>query len=167
MAVAPATAPPPNVADALTALRDIHLPSAVSWWPLAPGWWVLAGVLVVVVAATVVWLRYRRRSVKRRALAELESVAARFRSSGDPADLAAGLSTLVRRVALVRFDSREVAGLCGIDWVAFLASTGGSRGFPEEIADDLMMALYARPSAAQVDPDRWIGAVGGWIRRVS
>ncbi len=20
-------------------LRDLHLPDAVGWWPLAPGWW--------------------------------------------------------------------------------------------------------------------------------
>ena len=20
-------------------LRDLHLPDAISWWPLAPGWW--------------------------------------------------------------------------------------------------------------------------------
>ena len=22
-------------------LRDLHLPEAISWWPLAPGWWLL------------------------------------------------------------------------------------------------------------------------------
>ena len=22
-------------------LRDLHLPDAIGWWPLAPGWWVL------------------------------------------------------------------------------------------------------------------------------
>ena len=20
-------------------LRDLHLPDAIGWWPLAPGWW--------------------------------------------------------------------------------------------------------------------------------
>ena len=22
-------------------LRDLHLPEAIGWWPLAPGWWVV------------------------------------------------------------------------------------------------------------------------------
>ena len=29
-------------------LRDLHLPEAVGWWPLAPGWW---GVIAVVTAS--------------------------------------------------------------------------------------------------------------------
>ena len=27
-------------------LRDLHLPEAVGWWPLAPGWWVLIALAV-------------------------------------------------------------------------------------------------------------------------
>ncbi|MDP7406676.1 MAG: DUF4381 domain-containing protein, partial [SAR324 cluster bacterium] len=27
--------------DPLAALRDVHLPPAVSWWPPAPGWWII------------------------------------------------------------------------------------------------------------------------------
>jgi len=46
----------------LEQLRDIHLPEAVHWWPPAPGWWIVAALLL----ALTVWLsrylqaRYRR-----------------------------------------------------------------------------------------------------------
>ena len=47
---------------ALEQLRDIHLPQAVHWWPPAPGWWIVAAVVL----ALMIWLsrylqaRYRR-----------------------------------------------------------------------------------------------------------
>jgi len=46
----------------LEQLRDIHLPEAVHWWPPAPGWWIVAALLL----ALTIWLsrylqaRYRR-----------------------------------------------------------------------------------------------------------
>ncbi|PCJ36311.1 MAG: hypothetical protein COA75_07800 [Cellvibrionales bacterium] len=46
----------------LEQLRDIHLPEAVPWWPPAPGWWIVAALLL----ALTIWLsrylqaRYRR-----------------------------------------------------------------------------------------------------------
>ncbi len=39
----------------LANLRDLAEPSPVPWWPLAPGWWVLLGVLAV----TTGWLTLR------------------------------------------------------------------------------------------------------------
>ena len=40
------------------ALRDIHLPGDPSWWPPAPGWWMLA---LLLVAAHLVLVRRRER----------------------------------------------------------------------------------------------------------
>jgi len=46
----------------LEQLRDIHLPEAVHWWPPAPGWWIVAALLLTLT----IWLsrylqaRYRR-----------------------------------------------------------------------------------------------------------
>jgi hypothetical protein len=47
---------------ALEQLRDIHLPQAVHWWPPAPGWWIVAALILTLT----IWLsrylqaRYRR-----------------------------------------------------------------------------------------------------------
>ncbi|HET9483332.1 MAG TPA: DUF4381 domain-containing protein, partial [Xanthomonadales bacterium] len=48
-------------------LRDIHLPAEPSWWPPAPGWWLLA---ILVIAALVFLVRFawrKRRELRRRA----------------------------------------------------------------------------------------------------
>ena len=33
--------------DAALPLRDLRLPEPVGWWPPAPGWWILAAIVVV------------------------------------------------------------------------------------------------------------------------
>ena len=40
-------------------LRDLHLPDAIGWWPLAPGWWGVLVILAVGLAYTT-WRLYRR-----------------------------------------------------------------------------------------------------------
>ena len=51
--------------DPLSQLADIHLPYPVSFWPLAPGWWVLIGILVVI-AIWMLVLAFRRLLWKKR-----------------------------------------------------------------------------------------------------
>ena len=50
-----------NQGDPLAELRDIHLPEAVSLWPLAPGWWLLLALIAAVLGLSIaVWLRRYR-----------------------------------------------------------------------------------------------------------
>ncbi|MGB5468066.1 MAG: DUF4381 family protein, partial [Sedimenticolaceae bacterium] len=50
---------PSDTAIGLTGLRDYHLPDAVGWWPPAPGWWLLFGLLLVL-GGLFVWWSMRR-----------------------------------------------------------------------------------------------------------
>lgn len=98
----------PGVAQSVAAaakqgpeLRDIHLPAEPSWWPPAPGWWVLAGLLLVALLAGVwLWRRHRRALGQRqRVLLELDRLALQHERDGDQVALASGLHQLLRRVA--------------------------------------------------------------------
>ena len=55
--------------DLLQQLHDIHLPAALGRWPLAPGWLVLLGMLLLLLILGVVWgwRWFRRGKVKREA----------------------------------------------------------------------------------------------------
>ncbi len=156
-------------ADSLAALRDIHLPEAVSFWPLAPGWWALLALAFAAIAlAAVVWRR-RRRSARRTALTLLAQAEGRFRADGDAKQLATALSSLLRRVALLRFPRRQVASLHGEGWTSFLAGSARRTGFPDDVARALEACLYG-PCAPEADRDAgdaWIAATGAWIRRVA
>jgi hypothetical protein len=116
-------------------LRDIHLPDAVSWWPPAYGWWLLALVLGVLV-----WMAWRlarswpaRRSlaqVRERALKELETVEARYQAAGDARAAVAAMSVVLRRVALSLAPREEVAALTGERWLRWLAQRCDAPDFP-------------------------------------
>lgn len=156
----------PANTEALAQLRDIHLPGAVSFWPLAPGWWLLLGMLLAIGVAIALYRRARRRSLKRAALRELEGIEQSYRSNGDIGRLALELATLLRRVAVVRFPRRDVASLHGPGWSQFLLRTDAGGGLTEEIVRELSVAIYAGPSAASVAShvDVWSEAARGWIR---
>jgi len=157
------------LATALEQLRDIHLPDAVPMWPPAPGWWFAFGIMIL--AATVVCLRIRahRRSLRRAALRELDTVENSYRITSDAAVLARSLSALLRRTALARFGRERVAGLYGNEWIEFLAATTPAASATVASADALTRTMYARPGRP-LDPrqgEMWIADVRAWIRSLS
>jgi hypothetical protein len=158
----------PQANDALAALRDIHLPAAVSFWPPAPGWWALLVATAVAGAVACLLVRQRRRSAHRTALVRLAEVESRFQVDGDTRRLAAALSNLLRRVALLRFPRRDVASLYGEQWLGFLSTSAPHTRFPAEVLHGLERCLYGEPRAEDSEAaEAWITATGAWIRRIS
>ncbi len=133
----------PTPPDALADLRGYHLPDPVSWWPPAPGWWLLAALVLatLVVVSLLLWRRYRNRAALRAALSELERLDQQ-QAVTDPAGFARSLSRLLRRYALTRFPHDQVAGLTGNDWLRFLDIHGGGTTFSEGAGRLLTEAPY-------------------------
>lgn len=132
-------------ADPLAALRPLHLPDTVGWWPPAPGWWLLGIALIAVVTLGIRALRRRRRRsrYRRAALAELAACAREARASGDAQGFAANASAILRRAALHRYPRARVAPLCGDAWLAFLEESGRISGFRDGAGRVLGEAVYA------------------------
>ncbi|NEV60751.1 DUF4381 domain-containing protein [Thiorhodococcus minor] len=134
--------------DPLADLRAWHLPEPVSWWPPAPGWWILLGLVMLASLAVALWLRRRHRRGRawRAAKQELAALRAAYASEGDARHYAMGLSRLLRRLALLRFPRERVAGLSGADWLEFLDATGGAGDFAKGPGRTLLLAY--RPASA-------------------
>ena len=152
-----------NPADPLAALRDIHVPDPPGLWPPAPGWIAIAGLVTAagVAAGIVAMRRWRAGRVRREALASLRSLRARHRAGAPEGEVAMELSMLVRRVALARRPRKEVAGLTGEGWIAWLESTLPGIGASARAA--LLEAPYAREG--RFDAARALAACEHWIRR--
>lgn len=103
-------------------LRDLHLPHAVGWWPLAPGWWALIALATVGLVWLLIWYRERRRqsAARRYALKQLKLYTDAYTKYRNAVLLGSQLSGLLRRTMLAYAPRGRVAGLTGDDWLAFL-----------------------------------------------
>lgn len=141
-------------------LRDIHLPNA-PWWPLAPGWLLLAGLLVLAAACAGGWLlRRARRRPLAAALREIDRLAAAFADDGDVAALVDAASRLLRRVA--RTVDPAAAATDGEAWREFVqagARNPGIRGALDALLD---ARFRAHP---QLDGVALIVALRAWCKQ--
>lgn len=136
-------------------LRDLHLPDAVGWWPLAPGWWLL--VLVTAVAAGYgLWRLYRRRQInrpRRYALRELARYEAEYLEHRNPVMLGKQVSELLRRGMLAYVPRDEVAGLTGESWLAWLDQGMPLPYFHTQGGKSLLQLPYRDPAGDFSDVD--------------
>ncbi|WP_446809084.1 DUF4381 domain-containing protein [Methylomonas sp. 2BW1-5-20] len=100
-------------------LKDIHLPSPVSFWPPAPGWWLLAVLLPLsIVALRYFYKRIRRQTAVKTAAKLLSGI--RRDSGADVRQTLVAVSALLRRVAISTAPRGDVASLRGEAWLAYL-----------------------------------------------
>lgn len=136
-------------------LRDLHLPEAIGWWPLAPGWWLL----IALAAAGLGYLLYRQylewrwNAVRRVALAELARVRREYAEGADAQTLAIELSELLRRSMLAYAPRAEVAGLTGDGWLQWLDRGLADRPFTEGPGKKLESLPYQRPETVSNETD--------------
>lgn len=155
-------------------LRDIHLPSAPSWWPPAPGWWLLAAIVVVGLYFATRWLLHRRREQRwrRRVHAELERIAQLHATQADPARVAVEVSHLLRRVSLMI--QPQAAALRDDAWLEFLDAQwppgrAAEAPFQGALGRSLVDAPYRRHGDASVqafDAHGLLDLSRAWLRAV-
>lgn len=157
---------PPDTSAALQPLRELPLPTAVSYAPQTIGWLFVAVLLIAVLGAFAwrAWRRYERARYRREALAELARLEANLNDDATRAAALAGIGPLIKRTALAAAPRAQVASLSGAAWLAYLRTHGA---FDDESGALLYTASYA-PAArvATISPQqaqRLARAARGWI----
>ena len=104
-----------NPEDLIQQLAPLRTPDPIGFWPLAPVWWVVVGLLVIVlVFLCFQWLkRYQRNTYRREALKWLSEL------QEANSDVHA-LSGALKATALNAYDATSVASLSDESWPNFL-----------------------------------------------
>jgi hypothetical protein len=147
------------IEDPLAALRPLHAPAPVSWWPPAPGWWIL-----LVLAAAFIVLVYRRMkrvAPQRAALHELKQLKIDMDNIAQPV---ATVNLLLKRYALVCWPAAEVASLTGESWLAFLDAKGGNGKFSGGPGQLLLTGSYKNERADADQLTELITLANHWIK---
>jgi hypothetical protein len=154
----------PELPNALANLRDIHGAAPVPWWPPAPGWWVLAAIVLL----GLLWLARRWTAARRvrqrrqRLLDYLELLPQTLDPQAQPQAFLAAVNGVLKMVALRAFPDQPAARLKGREWVEFLAAGLEGSHVPEGFAALAEGPYMPQP---QFDPETLGRSARQWIER--
>ena len=146
-------------------LRDIHLPEAIGWWPLATGWWwaiSLVLVSVALVTGALLYRRYRRTRLSYWLKPEFQLLREKYAGDQDALALLQGLSSLLRRACLSLYPRHAVASLTDDAWLDLLDKTGGTSQFTHGPGRLLAQGPYL-PRASSAEVEMLLSLVVSWI----
>ncbi len=171
-------------ADPLAELRDIHLPEAIGWWPVAPGWWLLLALIIIFIAALFYYLRWRKNQKNRPVVfstqqvmqaAQLEFSAieqvhteAENKSDDHMRLIVADISQLLRRSAVqLNHSPGAVAGLTGDAWLSWLDERWDRDDFSQGAGRILIDAPYRNDFSHADDLDDLLSLCRAWLEQQS
>lgn len=147
-------------------LRDIHAAAAPAVWPPAPGWWLLAVLLIALLVISTLWLlrRYRSYRLKCQIMDELNALT-NSRTKESSVAFLTQLSVLLRRIALRRYSREQVASLTGSDWLRFLDATGGGGDFEHGVGQVLEVGPYCPPHNRELPAEELLALARRWVKQ--
>lgn len=151
---------------ALQQLKDIHLPQAIQMWPTAPGWLVIYCCIAILLGYGIYFLyqRKKQRYSIHYALHQLNELQALVENNPENINIAAEISTLIRRVALYYFERETIAGLSGENWLRFLNDSSHTTEFTTAAGQLLIDAPYRKSNDVELAPlfvltENWLATI--------
>ncbi|GGC75044.1 DUF4381 domain-containing protein [Marinobacter halophilus] len=150
-----------NRQDPLAQLRDIHLPETGGFWPPAPGWWLVGALVLISLAAVLLfWRRHKRNTLWQRQardlLVDLEQ------SPRKDSRWFCELNALLKRVARQAFPERNPEVMSGHEWVDFLLETAPNDRIASRPMVEAMVASTWQPRPA-ADPAQALSFAAAWL----
>lgn len=151
---------PLNPTQTELTIRDIQLPEAISWWPLAWGWWALLVAIMVLIFCVLALTKYislrKAQSLAPepiRPILQREVVAIHhlYQKNKDDTWLAQQLAQVLRKTVILESPQSEnnaLARLTGVDWLHALnrhfnlQDAGKKQGFVSKLGLALIEAPY-------------------------
>ncbi len=148
----------------LQQLHDIHLPHAIGYWPIAPGWWVLFLCLVITFSLSAFYLSrfLKGYQLKKAYLLELDEIKKQFQQDQNARMALEKLTQLLKSFALACYPRQMVASLHGQAWYDFLQKTAPNLDL-KPIYDLLTEALYQKQLTKDISPAFVV--VSAWIKK--
>ncbi len=150
--------------DLLSQLRDIHAAPAAPWWPPAPGWWLLALLVLLVLG----WVfrrliaRYRVHQRRKQMLGWVDHLNANIDPNREPQVYLSTLNRIFKLVALRAFPGDHCAVLAGQIWADFLIEKMKGSSSTESLN---VLASGPYDPAPQFDPEIMSELTRYWIRQ--
>ncbi len=121
-------------ATSLDRLHDLVLPPTVPWWPLATGWYVVIGLVLVLLLflAYRTWKSWKANAYRRAALRQLAK-----------AKDAIEIAELLRCTALVNAPRQMIAERTDMAWTDWL-NTQCPEAMPDAVRTQLTAGVYGR-----------------------
>ena len=154
-----------DTAALLEQLADVATPDAVAWFPPAPGWWIVAGLILLGLYFVVRFFARRRQRARYRKEARvlLEAIDQQWARDHDDHAYAIAAHQLVRRVAIHVSGRESVARLTGRDFIESVNALSVA-AFSRRAGDMLSEASY-RPSA-EINVECLRTEVADWLSRL-
>ncbi|MDD3266262.1 MAG: DUF4381 domain-containing protein [Burkholderiales bacterium] len=118
-----------DASNPLADLKDIHLPTDVSIFPLAPIWYVLISVIIIVIIFLVIRHFVKTAKLKRFNKINVQITELENNIKITDAEVIIEISTLLKRVAMLKFNKKKPEFLYGNKWIEFLNHTGKTTDF--------------------------------------
>ncbi len=148
-------------------LKDLHFPEpispeAISWFPPAIGWWLLAALIPLLIMFLYKCYKYITRKTALKTAKQL--LASIKNSSMDNAQKLTELSALLRRVAISVTPRGQTAGLTGQEWLAFLDSSLKDAPFSTGAGRCLADAPYRQSAPTELEISQLISLCEDWLK---
>ena len=150
-----------NPTDPLAQLKDIHLPEAISWWPLAFGWWVIGAIciFIIVIATGLILKHFFAQRYRRQALTQLKTL-----TNSAQHQRLMDLLTLLKQVASSAYPLQNFASLSHNEFIIFLQKSSPKMVF-EALPEDWEQLLYAENTTVSSDlVDQLVVQSRYWIK---